>query len=86
MEFKGTTEKWEVGGTENELILTRKGAYRPNAMQVSCSGEIELKANALLISKSPEMLAMLQKIMKTYDKGTQTYLDCQKLIKEATQI
>lgn len=46
----------------------------------------ENEANALLIYKAPEMLEMLQRIMKTYDKGTQTYLDCQQLIRKATEL
>ena len=41
---------------------------------------------ALLISKAPEMLEMLNRMMLNYDKGTQTFLDCQQLIKQATEL
>lgn len=75
-EFKGV--KWTLGGISGRMIKTNKyGGF---------VADVDTKANALLISKAPEMLEMLQRIMKTYDKGTQTYLDCQELIKQATEI
>jgi hypothetical protein len=33
-----------------------------------------------------KMLKMLKRMLENYDKGTQTYLEAQKLIKEATQL
>jgi len=39
-----------------------------------------------LKSINTEMLEMLQRIMVNYDKGTQTYLDCQALIQKATTL
>ena len=91
-EFKGTKGKWEIS-TDNEegILITSKHPQNRDILtiwkyDVTFLENQEAKANALLISKAPEMLEMLEKIMKTYDKGTQTYLDCQKLIKEATQI
>ena len=88
MEFKGTKGDWIVGGIENKLILTKNGAYRPNAMQVSCSGEIELKANALLISKAPEMLDMLNKVCKKLKGNGFPMLqnEVEQLIKEVTEL
>lgn len=99
MEFKGTKGKWIFGTAE--LINDNKQHLIVSPIDVTetddgfrsvCSISILEKlddedlANALLISKAPEMLKMLERIMKTYDKGTQTYLDCQQLIKEATEL
>jgi hypothetical protein len=86
MEFKGTKGKWEISLNDikanEQIIVTAYGFF----VKGKYTHTEETKANSLLISKAPEMLEMLKRIMKTYDKGTQTYLDCQKLIKEATQI
>lgn len=85
-EFKGTKGKWEYSNKNDyfhEVIIKE-----PNLKSVCAvnSNLKEVKANALLISKAPEMLEMLKRIMRTYDKGTQTYLDCQQLTKQATEI
>jgi hypothetical protein len=91
-EFKGTKGKWELKINEygyNTSVFT-DNSQNPNPFRTICVSRVndqeQNNANLLLISKAPEMLEMLEKIMKTYNKGTQTYLDCQKLIKEATQI
>ena len=93
-EFKGTKGKWEVyktydeqdtpsfSITSNESII----AYCYN-LQI-CDGEQErTKANALLISKALEMLAMLERAERTlrevYDCDTK---EIEQLIKEATII
>jgi hypothetical protein len=81
MEFKGTKGKWFSSSLEIISMPTQTKIGK-----ISGNNYEEARFNAQLISKAPEMLDMLKKIMKTYDKGTQTYLDCQKLIKEATEI
>jgi hypothetical protein len=89
---KFTKGKWEVLITDevdSHLDIAINSVNQDCVAWVyskSLYKDINGKANALLISKAPEMLEMLKKIMKTYDKGTQNYLDCQKLIKEATEI
>lgn len=59
MEFKGTKGKWEVLEYKNDLEignqLSTLVCSLPNKSE-------EYTANALLISKAPEMLEMLQKI------------------------
>ena len=90
MEFKGTKGKWEVSISNKQLILTDNGAYSPNAMHKTISTDLELNANALLISKAPEMLVMLKNMYSKYqEKGH--LLDVspsaiERLIKEATEI
>lgn len=97
MEFKGTKGIWKIttqeenelfGGEDNyQQIRSGVEYYDKNEPQngFDLTGFIS-KENILLISKAPEILEMLKRIMKTYDKGTQTYLDCQQLIKEATEL
>lgn len=83
MEFKGTKGKWVVEKTheKGKWIQSEDGGY----CAISAGSTLEeSKANALLISKAPEMLEMLKDI-KDYlgsDKRTEVEL----LIKEATQI
>jgi hypothetical protein len=92
MEFKGTKGKWDISRCQiSEQITINAGLF--NIANVFCydilcgTNDIEeAYYNSLLISKAPEMLEMLEKIMKTYDKGTQTYLECEQLIKEATEL
>lgn len=93
MEFKGTKGKWEViipphqrnngfVNIENEdgtitcyTGLTRGGAH-PKSL-----------ANALLISKAPEMLEMLKSCVKAFEQlGMKEPIGVTELIKEATEI
>jgi hypothetical protein len=79
MEFKGTKGKWEVAKVkvfyfnvevDNEVICE---IISPNN---------DGKANALLISKAPEMLEMLEKVLT----AKFTCEEIKQLIKEATEI
>lgn len=95
MEFKGTKGKWIVDHEESGF-----NKYHQLCTPISTKGFIgfceiygddeESKANALLISKSPEMLEMLQKIhLKLTDSDTINYDDyeeLEQLIKEATEL
>jgi hypothetical protein len=89
-EFRGTKGKWVIGINDDQTVLTDNGAYRPNAMQITTSTKIELKANALLISKAPEMLAMLEDIYSKYERDHHLLnvspSKIQQLIKEATEL
>lgn len=98
MEFKGTKGKWIVGINYNDVVLTDTGAYRPNSMQTVNSTTNELKANALLISKAPELLEMVNRMLNVYGRGyepkdgvqdtvgSKLYKEAQQLIKEATEL
>lgn len=57
MEFKGT--KWSLGGISGRMIKTNQyGGF---------VADVDTKANALLISKAPEMLEILQKLISHYE-------------------
>ena len=100
MEFKGTKGKWIVGGKETDGIYV--SSIHPQNRDIctvwlyyTCFLEHqEAKANALLISKAPEMLEMLQKIVLMTDVCEGTFkdfrerynLEIKQLIKEATEI
>ena len=69
MEFKGTKGKWRVftnvhkecdGGEWGWVGLDTFNSKSINKCSIHWSGD-EAKANALLISKAPEMLEMLKK-------------------------
>jgi hypothetical protein len=80
MEFKGTKGKWEVSVNqfENNNIIC-DGFYL---------GEARNKYDALLISKAPEMLEMLKKIILEIDPHSQSkqYGEIEQLIEEATEL
>lgn len=95
-EFKGTKGKWGVYNN----ATTRKGKLGiviswnengRNPIEVCSTFTSEAQANALLISKAPEMLEMLQKckeyfLLKT-DKYSEERADAiGQLIKEATEV
>lgn len=86
MEFKGTKEKWIA---DNDLIFAEDYFQTHIAVIPDTYNEEIKKANALLISKAPEMLQML--IELTSDNTWEnTWNDKKKkakqLIKEATEI
>lgn len=88
MEFKGTKGKWSIMDASrfevpfiiiNDNDETIFQCY--NAKQAN-----EAQANALIISKSPEMLEMLENIFKDYDYAKNNWEKLEQLIKEATEI
>jgi hypothetical protein len=99
MEFKGTKGKWEVEDLSVRFSI-HKEEY--DGLFIDCWGDgiantsdEQAKANALLISKAPEMLEMLEKLYQQVDFsfesfGSDTGLKMQEkieqLIKEATEI
>ena len=95
-EFKGTPGKWQVlhYGTSNP-DNGNCGAHRLNVdVEVwfsdshACKSVDEAKANAILISKAPEMLKTLECVLKLGEGAiiTDQHIDAIKqLIKEATE-
>jgi len=101
MEFKGTKGKWELGGAtiEGVLISARHPQNRDIctvwAYDVEFLEQQEAKANALLISKAPEMLEMLNDLHGRIDfsgeawgsnEGIELSNKIKQLIKEATEL
>ena len=108
MEFKGTKGKWKykvIYGKKRPKITVqipiREDYYQELVLGIigeddctvaSCCCREE-HANALLISKSPEMLEMLKKLkdtmlelMEHQDGWEEDYEELEKLIKEATEL
>ena len=100
-EFKGTKGKWEVDPTQAISFLDMKPLY----YYVSINGQFfisthknitlgiddnQQKANALLISKAPEMLEMLKKLVERLEENDLGRLNAvfqaKQLINEATQL
>lgn len=96
MKFKGTKGDWiaqcldlsdykslSVGSLSQNTVIAH--CYLPNK-----EIEQEQKANALLISKAPEMLEAMQEFCHRVDRGEvrskRTYAKFKELIKSATQI
>lgn len=89
MEFKGTKDKWRLEqslfyDTDKIILSDTKCICR-----VTIDGE-EAKSNALLISKAPEMLEMLKKVLEINKhhnfNGHLINEQIEQLIKEATEI
>jgi hypothetical protein len=92
MEFKGTKGKWKIKKRRNNCFYIKAESWS-NFCQVytitdgGMSTNKEAKANALLISKAPEMLEMLKEIHSFLSSGTRINSDdIYQLIKEATEI
>ena len=89
-EFKGTKGKWEV--LNNDILKdfhTKIAKVHP----VNINDNLEHKYNALLISKAPEMLLMLQRLRLDYEmiipyfpRRNEIGNEIEKLIKEATEL
>lgn len=92
MEFKGTKGKWQIGEIKHSVWgENRKGCI------ADCTGvhnkhfyigftSEESEANALLISKAPEMLEMLKRFVKSDDLQIEDFIEAEQLIKEATEL
>jgi hypothetical protein len=97
MEFKGTKGKWwsccikttphyvfSAGGDNTVICAFSKKQDMRDELP-----DEEFRANALLISKAPEMLNELENIVDCWDKNVFQELDIdaiRKLIKEATEL
>lgn len=91
MEFKGTKGTWEVeyvAGEEFMRSSVNNGSIDVWADVNDVSIE-EANANALLISKAPEMLEMLNYLVKKHNEHLITNKDideAKQLVKEATEL
>lgn len=96
MEFKGTKGKWFiVRGEVSELGECISIAEKPESKvkskliclitRANCLDEVDI-ANAQLISKAPEVLEMLEKVLNNSDVPSEIYDQAKQLIKEATTI
>ena len=91
MEFKGTRGNWKLA--ENEYGYYTSVRNLDDSRKVCTSrinNQIESNANLLLISKAPEMLEMVKKLMAYMPKNNiydaNMYYEALQLIKEATEI
>jgi hypothetical protein len=98
MEFRGTKGEWKTytytseNGRETTIVCnTEYNSERTDIhVRFSAIDETEKqtnRANALLISKSPELLEMLKKIYFGNDyKNPSLHMEIKQLIKEATEL
>ena len=89
MEFKGTKGKWNADknttfGGKNSIIVSDEKGVIINLDAASFDSDEEMEANALLISKAPEMLEMLIEVLE--NKSDIDYKKVEQLIKEATEL
>jgi hypothetical protein len=91
-EFKGTKGEWLVSYEYDEMWeqeTAQIGVKNENDCIITCWSnfiENEYKANALLISKAPEMLEMLDKISKFIDENKGVNYWCELLKREVPEI
>jgi N-acetylmuramoyl-L-alanine amidase len=97
MEFKGTMGKWKTdtytseNGRETTIVCnTDYNSGRTDIhVRFSAIDETEKetnRANALLISKAPEMLEMLIELCFICNLSDERQMEVNKLIKEATEL
>jgi type II secretory pathway component GspD/PulD (secretin) len=87
-EFKGTQGKWtSLKPQDGNGFVYVNNEYLTTGTIATCYGDgEEPQANALLISKAPEMLEMLKKILDNSDVPNVIYDEAKQLIKEATEL
>jgi len=96
MEFKGTKGKWKIKDIKSTLETEINSSEYRIAKVKHYKGknfndpiEKEAKANALLISKAPELLEMISELLKELEfhgyRHSTTIYNAQNLIKEATE-
>lgn len=76
--FKGTPGKWRFSNEAGYAIARN---YEGELIEYS-----EYESNALLISKAPEMLEMLEELKTTWGLPNKLNDRIAKLIKEATEL
>lgn len=96
MEFKGTQGKWKCFKNADYWVVSdMTGASVVIQSKSSCSSPFHAEANALLISKAPEMFETLEKtvvvlkMLSLIDKSKiceNQINKIEKLIKEATEL
>ena len=80
MEFKGTKKKWELSENGGLYDTTNSGII----CDLITSSQKD-KADALLISKAPEMLELLQSLVSSEMTPLTIRKQAKQLIKEATE-
>jgi len=86
-EFKGTMEEWKLDGD----IIYADDYFQTHIAIIPSSYDVEIReANALLISKAPDMLEFLQSIVSDYENGLiedieHVAIRAEQLIKSATE-
>lgn len=103
MEFKGIKEKWHIQISHKEdherisiktddISCVGINDYNGDFISVAICGNSKnevVQANALLISKSPELLKMVAKFINEHETDTrswETINEAKQLIKEATEL
>lgn len=87
MEFKGTKGEWVLMQNASGYYTSVRNLHDTRKICVSrVNSMIESNANLLLISKAPQMLAMLEKVKMYYGDPVEYISELKQLIKEATDI
>jgi hypothetical protein len=91
-EFKGTMDEIVQNGANGVhtkkgicVALTHGANCKVNALMIADAFKVRQQINcelSELLEQRNEMLAMLERVSVNYEKGTQTYLDMQQLIKK----
>lgn len=92
MEFKGTkgkwiTEKFDLEGYEKSILILSKNDNKQIAeVNFEYLRNNDYVYNALLISKAPEMLVLLQSLVSSEMTPLAIRKQAKQLIKEATEL
>jgi len=95
MEFKGTKGKWVINSRASRNVRCNDLTIANCSQGQDGESELQEKANALLISKAPEMLEMLNNLGGRIDfswdawgsnEGIELSNKIEQLIKEATEL
>ena len=91
MEFKGTKGKWNIERHQHQLcgdyLIIDENDYQLAIVDNEYIQDYEkTKANALLISKAPEMLELLQSLVSSEMTPLAIRKQAKQLIKEATEL
>ena len=84
MDFKGTRGKWEYRYDGNDYCYDIVSDY--GLICSTMSAGIKDRYNALLISKAPEMLELLQSLVSSEMTPLAIRKQAKQLIKEATEL
>lgn len=85
-EFKGTIGRWEINHRASRNVRCDNVSVANCSAGQSGELEVEERYNALLISKAPEMLKMLKKVLAENHCTPDTDKEIEQLIKEATEL
>ena len=91
MEFKGSKGKWNIERHQHQLcgdyLIIDENDYQLAIADNEYIQDYEkTKANALLISKAPEMLELLQSLVSSEMTPLAIRKQAKQLIKEATEL